>query len=149
MDIEQRKSIAGNFFRRMMLDRTSRLEFIQNPVSTAIRIGFLTEEESLLPGVQDYFSSLAQRIGKVDAGRSDGLLNSFWDDMLCVSCKAAMAGLVAAAIAAATLATGGISAAALAEMLGISETAATIAIGATGGAVGELTSHLLKVVCGC
>ena len=138
------------FFSKMKADENLRTEFIAKPTSTLEKEGILTTEEAKIKGVTEYYNSLAQKFEEVQVSKSASgeMLGSFWDDAACWSCKIASGALVAAAIAAATVASGGMDIPALAAALSISEGAATVAVGAAGGSIAELTSLLLTKICG-
>ena len=150
MDINTRKEKATGFYKAMMSDEKLKKEFIANPLSVLEKEGLLTAKETKIAGVDEYYKSLAKKVGelKPKTDTSGVMLGSFWDDAGCWSCKIASGAVVATAIGAATVASGGTDIPALAAALSISEAAAGAAVGAAGGGIAELTSLLLTQICG-
>lgn len=146
MNNHERKEKAGVFFKALQANENLKKEFIANPTMVLEREGIITAEEAKLSGLDDYYQSLAKKLGemKPHADQPMALEGGFW----CWSCKIGMSAAVAAAVAAATIATGGIAIAALAEALAISEAAAAAAVAAAGGGGTALIGCLLTAICG-
>lgn len=150
MNNKEKVEKSKAFFSKMKVDKNLRSEFIAKPTSTLEKEGILTIEETKIKGVTEYYNSLAKKFEETQENKavSGEMLGSFWDDAECWTCKIASGALVATAIAGATVATGGMDIPVIAAALGISEGVATIAVGAAGESIAELTSLLLTQICG-
>ena len=154
MNNKEKQEKANVFYKAMMADEELKKEFIANPISVLKDKNILTSEDVKIPGVDDYYKLLAEKISKqkpdtaVHTHANGVIVMSFWSDAACWSCKITSGAVVAAAIAGATLATGGIDIAALAAALEITAAQAGAAVAAGGAGVAELTSLLLTVICG-
>ena len=154
MNNKEKQEKAAVFYREMMADEELKKEFIAHPILVLKYKNILTSEDTKIAGVNDYYKLLAEKIEKqkpdtaVHTHTHGIIVMSFWSDAACWSCKIGLGATVAAAIAAATVATGGVDIAILAGMLGIGEAAAGAAVAASAGGVAELTGLLLNEICG-
>jgi hypothetical protein len=146
----ERKERALNLFKTMMSDAKSKTAFIDNPTLSLVNNNIITTSEAEIQEVQDFYISLAQNLKDLQPEKdTDGtILKSFWGDAACWSCKIGLGAVVAAAVAAATIASGGFAVPAIAAALGISEAAVTVAVAAAGGGATKLVSLLLTEICG-
>ena len=154
MNNKEKQEKANVFYKAMIADEELKKEFIANPILVLKDKNILTSEDIKIPGVDDYYKLLAEKISKqkpdttVHTHTNGVIVMSFWSDAACWGCKISSGAIVAAAIGGATLATGGLDIAVLAAALEISEVAAGAAVAAGGGSVAELTGLLLTVICG-
>jgi hypothetical protein len=146
LDMKQKAKV---FVDKVNGDAALRARFCAQPVDALLAEGILTALQAQAPVVKEYYTRLAKKFSEQPNGELDLATRSFWSDAKCWSCKIGLGAVIAGAVAAATVATGGFDIPILAAAAGISEGAATAAVAVAGGGTAELVSLILTSICGC